>query len=182
MSRLTRAEKAFNGLALGRTLLAVPLNLGRTEVDSPESLPYHPRFPILPRLDKLEREHPSFRYKTKRRLSMGVVNPLTKEKASLELQDTFEKLAARAGKVPNIFAVMAHRPAVLNTFLPLYKAVISDGTVGAKYKELAYLRASMVNGCEYCTRAHLASSKGAGVTAEQIAALPFYKRSTLFDA
>ena len=112
---------------------------------------------------------------------MGVVNPLTKEKASLELQDTFEKLAARAGKVPNIFAVMAHRPAVLNTFLPLYKAVISDGTVGAKYKELAYLRASMVNGCEYCTRAHMASSKGAGVSAEQVAALPFYSRSPLFD-
>jgi uncharacterized peroxidase-related enzyme len=112
---------------------------------------------------------------------MGIVNPLTKEQASPELQDTFEKLAARAGKVPNIFAVMAHRPAVLNTFLPLYKAVISDGTVGAKYKELAYLRASMVNGCEYCTRAHMASSKGAGVTAEQVAALPFYSRSPLFD-
>jgi uncharacterized peroxidase-related enzyme len=112
---------------------------------------------------------------------MGVVNPLTKEQASPELQDTFEKLAARAGKVPNIFAVMAHRAAVLNTFLPLYKAVITEGTVGAKFKELAYLRASMVNGCEYCTRAHLASSKGAGVTAEQVAALPFYSRSPLFD-
>jgi uncharacterized peroxidase-related enzyme len=112
---------------------------------------------------------------------MGVVNPLTKEQATPELQDTFEKLAARAGKVPNIFAVMAHRAAVLNTFLPLYKAVITEGTVGAKFKELAYLRASMVNGCEYCTRAHLASSKGAGVTAEQVAALPFYSRSPLFD-
>jgi uncharacterized peroxidase-related enzyme len=112
---------------------------------------------------------------------MGIVNPLTKEQASPELQDTFEKLAGRAGKVPNIFGVMAHRPGVLNTFLPLYKAVISEGTVGAKYKELAYLRASMVNGCEYCTRAHMASSKGAGVTAEQVAALPFYSRSPLFD-
>ena len=112
---------------------------------------------------------------------MGVVNPLTKEQAAPELQETFEKLAARGGKVPNIFGTMAHRPAVLNTFLPLYKAIISDGTVEAKYKELAYLRASMVNGCEYCTRAHVASSKKPGVTAEQIAALPFYSRSALFD-
>src|ERR1700692_2420383 len=117
--------------------------------------------------------------RAKRRPSMGVVNPLTKEQASPELQDTFEKLAARAGKVPNIFAAMAHRPAVLNAFLPLYKAVINEGAIEAKYKELAYLRASMVNGCEYCTRAHIASSKGAGVTAEQIAALPFYTRSPL---
>jgi uncharacterized peroxidase-related enzyme len=112
---------------------------------------------------------------------MGVVNPLTKEQAAPELQDTFEKLASRAGKVPNIFAAMAHRPAVLSAFLPLYKAVVNEGTVEAKYKELAYLRASMVNGCEYCSRAHIASSKGAGVTAEQIAALPFYSRSQLFD-
>jgi uncharacterized peroxidase-related enzyme len=112
---------------------------------------------------------------------MGVVNPLTKEQASPEMQETFEKLAARAGKVPNIFAAMAHRPAVLNTFLPLYKTVINEGTIEAKYKELAYLRASMVNGCGYCTRAHIASSKRAGVTAEQVAALPFYSRSPLFD-
>jgi uncharacterized peroxidase-related enzyme len=112
---------------------------------------------------------------------MGVVNPLTKEQAAPELQDTFEKLAARGGKVPNIFATMAHRPAVLNTFLPLYKAIVNEGTVEAKYKELAYLRVSMVNGCEYCTRAHMASSKRPGVTPEQIAALPFYSRSPLFD-
>ena len=112
---------------------------------------------------------------------MGVVNPLTKEQASPEVKTTFENLAARAGKVPNIFAAMAHRPAVLNAFLPLYKAVVNEGTIEPKYKELAYLRASMVNGCEYCTRAHMASSKGAGVTAEQVAALPFYTRSPLFD-
>jgi len=112
---------------------------------------------------------------------MGVVNPLTKEQASPEVQQAFEKLAARSGKVPNIFATMAHRPAVLNTFLPLFKSVVNEGTVEAKYKELAYLRASMVNGCEYCTLAHIASSKRAGVTAEQVAALPFYARSPLFD-
>jgi uncharacterized peroxidase-related enzyme len=113
---------------------------------------------------------------------MGVVNPLTREKAAPEVRDVFDKIAERAGKMPNFFAAMAHRPDVLKTFLPLYKAIVNQGTVDAKYKELAYLRASMVNGCEYCTRAHMASSKPAGITAEQIAALPFYTRSPLFDA
>src|ERR1700690_1520333 len=112
---------------------------------------------------------------------MGVVNPLTKEQASPELQKTFDAFIARAGKVPNMFATMAHRPDVLQTFLPLYKAIVNQGTVEAKYKELAYLRASMVNGCEYCTRGHIASSKRAGITEEQVAALPFYQRSPLFD-
>jgi uncharacterized peroxidase-related enzyme len=112
---------------------------------------------------------------------MGVVTPLTKEQAAPEVHETFDKLSARSGKVPNIFAAMAHRPDVLKTFLPLYATIVNQGTVEAKYKELAYLRASMVNGCEYCTRAHIASSKRAGVTAEQVAALPFYQRSPLFD-
>ena len=112
---------------------------------------------------------------------MGVVNPLTKEQAAPDVHDIFDKLSARSGKVPNIFAVMAHRPAVLNTFLPAYAAIVNQGTVEAKYKELAYLRASMVNACEYCVRAHIASSKRAGVSAEQVAALPFYQRSPLFD-
>ncbi len=112
---------------------------------------------------------------------MAHVNPLTREQAASEVHGTFDKLSARGGKVPNIFAAMAHRPGVLNTFLPLYAAIVNEGTVEAKYKELAYLRASMVNGCEYCTRAHIASSKRAGVTAEQVAALPFYTRSPLFD-
>jgi len=76
---------------------------------------------------------------------------------------------------------MAHRPEVLAAFLPLYAAIANKGTVEAKYKELAYLRASMVNGCEYYTRAHIASYKRAGVTPEQVAALPFYTRSPLFD-
>src|ERR1700730_1780623 len=109
-----------------------------------------------------------------RRPNMGVVNPLTMEQAAPEAKEVFEKLAERSGKVPNMFAAMAHRPDTLRTVLPLYKTIINQGTVEPKYKELAYLRASMVNGCEYCTRAHSASSKRAGVTAEQIAALPFY--------
>jgi uncharacterized peroxidase-related enzyme len=112
---------------------------------------------------------------------MGVVHPLTKDQAPPEVRELFDKMAERTGKMPNFFAAMAHRPDVLKAFLPLYKAIVNQGTVEAKYKELAYLRASTVNGCEYCTRAHAASSKPAGVTAEQIAALPFYKRSPLFD-
>ena len=46
-------------------------------------------------------------------------------------------------------AVVAHRPAVLKNFLPLYGAVVNEGTVEPKYKELAYLKTSMLNGCEY---------------------------------
>jgi len=67
---------------------------------------------------------------------MGVVNPLTREQAAPEVQEVFDKIAERAAKIPNMFAAMAHRPDVLKAFLPLYKMIINQGTVEAKYKEL----------------------------------------------
>ena len=51
--------------------------------------------------------------------------------------------------MPNIFAVMAHRPTVLKNFLPLYGSIMNEGTVEPRYKELAYLKTSLLNGCEY---------------------------------
>ncbi|HLJ51458.1 MAG TPA: peroxidase-related enzyme [Bryobacteraceae bacterium] len=113
---------------------------------------------------------------------MSIVNPVTEEQAAPEVRGTLYDHKQRLGKVPNFFASMAHRPDVLKAFLPLYGAIVNQGSVDHKYKELAYLRTSMVNGCEYCSRAHMASGKQAGVTKEQIEALPFYKRSSLFDA
>jgi uncharacterized peroxidase-related enzyme len=112
---------------------------------------------------------------------MAVVNPLPKEKAAPEVHETYEGMTKRFGKVPNIFATMAHRPNVLKNFLPFYGAVMDEGTVEPRYKELAYLKTSLLNGCEYWTRAHIASAKRIGVTGEQIQALQFYERSPLFD-
>ena len=97
------------------------------------------------------------------------------------MKEVFDKIAERTGKMPNMFSAMARRPDVLKTFLPFYKSIVNQGTVEEKYKKMAYLRASMVNDCEYCTRAHSASSQRAGVSAERSAALPFYTRSPLFD-
>jgi alkylhydroperoxidase family enzyme len=80
---------------------------------------------------------------------MAVVNPLTKEQAAPAAHDIYSALNQKMGKVPNFFATMAHRPDVLNKFVPLYGAIINEGTVEPRYKELAYLKTSLVNGCEY---------------------------------
>ena len=80
---------------------------------------------------------------------MAVVNPLSKEKAAPEVHETYDAMVKKVGKMPNIFAVMAHRPNVLKNFLPFYTAVMNEGTVEARYKELAYLKTALINGCEY---------------------------------
>lgn len=80
---------------------------------------------------------------------MAVINPVPKDKAAAELQPIYDSLSKKFGHVPNFFATMAHRPNVLKSFLPFYAAVVAEGSVEPKYKELAYLKTALLNGCEY---------------------------------
>src|SRR5262245_1591536 len=112
---------------------------------------------------------------------MSPVSPITKDKAAPEVKDVFDTMEKKYGRVPNIFATMAHRPNVLRSFLPFYGSVTQEGTVEPRYKELAYLKASMLNGCRYCSRAHIAAAKKTGISKEEIDALQFYQGSDLFD-
>lgn len=80
---------------------------------------------------------------------MGVPKPLTKEQAPAELHKIFDAMQETIGKMPNIFGVVARFPAALKTFIQFYDAVMSKGKIDAKYKELAYLKASSINACRY---------------------------------
>ncbi len=80
---------------------------------------------------------------------MAIVDAIPSEKVPDDLKAVYDNLAKTFGRIPNIFGVMAHRPGALKAFLPLYGAVMNEGTVEARYKELAYLKTSLLNGCEY---------------------------------
>jgi alkylhydroperoxidase family enzyme len=80
---------------------------------------------------------------------MAVINPLAKEQAAAELHELYDAFSRKYGHVPNIAAVMAHLPPALKSFEPLYSAVMAGGTIEPRYKELAYLKTSVLNGCEY---------------------------------
>ncbi len=99
------------------------------------------------------------------------IEPLEKEQASEVVRPIFEGMEKKAGRVLNMYKVMAHKPNVLAPFLEFYKAVWAPGALDVKIKELAYLRTSLMNGCAYCSRAHTASAKKRGVTDEQVQAL-----------
>ncbi len=112
----------------------------------------------------------------------AAISPVSKESAGAAAQPLLEKLSHNFGKVPSFFGTMARMPEGFAAFVPFYGAVIDGGTVEKKYKELAYLKTSLINGCEYCFRAHSASGKKNGVTEDQIKALAFYNRSQAFTA
>jgi 8-oxo-dGTP diphosphatase len=75
------------------------------------------------------------------------------------------------GGVNRFFRTMANRPEVLQTFVPLYGAIMGRGSVDRRVKELAYLACSYANKCAYCTASHVASGKRAGIAAEEMQAI-----------
>ena len=80
---------------------------------------------------------------------MGDVRPLPEEKAPAELKPIYETMKKKFGRMPNFFGMLANKPEVLKHFLPFYSAITGPGTLDQKYKELAYLKTSIVNGCEF---------------------------------
>ena len=53
------------------------------------------------------------------------------------------------GNVPNMFRTVAHRPEIFKTMIAHLRAIMETGTLGAKLKELAIVRTSQLNRCEY---------------------------------
>ena len=80
---------------------------------------------------------------------MGIPKPLKKEQASEELHKIYDSIQEEIGKVPNLFGVVARFPAAFKTLFHFYDAVMSKGNIDARYKELAYLKTSSINGCRY---------------------------------
>jgi alkylhydroperoxidase family enzyme len=90
-----------------------------------------------------------------------VVRPLAEDEAAPQLRGVYETLTGKWGSMPNLFAVMAHRPAALTHFLALYESVMAPQPTAAddspgggdalvlRDKELVYLKTALLNGCEY---------------------------------
>jgi len=80
-------------------------------------------------------------------------------------------LEAKGKRANHFFRMMANRPKVLEAFVPLYGAIMGAGPVDRRIQELIYLTCSYANRCAYCTAAHVASGRKAGVTDEEMQAL-----------
>lgn len=80
---------------------------------------------------------------------MAAIKPIAKEGAAPEVHEIYDALTKKIGHMPNFFATMAHKPDLLAKFVPFYSAVTGEGSVEPRYKEFAYLKTAMLNGCEY---------------------------------
>ncbi len=77
------------------------------------------------------------------------IEPVSDANASPEVKRIFDALAP-GGKVAPFFRMLAHKPAVLRAYNQLSGALwAADSKLPERLKDLAYLRASIRNGCEY---------------------------------
>ncbi len=78
---------------------------------------------------------------------MPVLEPVGDDPPSQTAKDIFERLHAKLKMVPNIFRTMAHAPEVLDATLALNGSF--QRGLDPKLRELAYLKASLLNECHY---------------------------------
>jgi alkylhydroperoxidase family enzyme len=78
---------------------------------------------------------------------MPYVAPLQDSEAPEAARPLFQAIQSKLGKVLNIFRTMGHAPEVLQATLGMNQAIQSQ--LDPKLRELAYLKTTMLNHCEY---------------------------------
>ena len=97
------------------------------------------------------------------------------------LQEMFDKRRARGGDVINLQIATGHSPKFARASEPMAFAIRFDATVPRKLIELTIMRTAQIVGSAYEINQHIPLIKMCGYSDAQIAALPTWQASTLFD-
>ncbi len=110
------------------------------------------------------------------------VSLVERDQANTETLAFYDKSEDRFQALLNIFKVFGHQPEYGTAFTDLIMAVLKDGILDWKTKELLILKATQRNQCQYCVVQHERVSEMLGIEAEKIADIDGdrYKTSSHF--
>lgn len=94
----------------------------------------------------------------------------TPENAPAPADETLRGLRNKLGFVPNVFAVMAGTPPVLDAFTVLNEK-FAETSLSATEREIVQIAVSVENGCAYCVAGHTAFAKMQNVPDDIITAV-----------
>ena len=97
---------------------------------------------------------------------MPVIKPVTMETANEDQKKALEGIQAKMGKIPNIYATMAHSPSTLHAVLA-YGVNLKKGVLTPREIEAIALAVGENNRCDYCVAAHTVIGKMSGLTDEE---------------
>ena len=96
-------------------------------------------------------------------------------------QPLYDRLETeRRTPTPNIFLALAHAPDQLDAFLS-YANTLRTAELGPRLRELLVLTVGHVTGCDYEVAHHQSYALAAGLTPEQVAAVPQFETADVFD-
>ena len=112
---------------------------------------------------------------------MARVPYLHRDEAAEDVQPLFDRLEAeRRTPTPNIFLALTHAPDQLDAFLS-YANTLRSAELGPRLRELLILTVGHATGCDYEVAHHQSHALAAGLTPEQIAAVPEFETADVFD-
>lgn len=110
---------------------------------------------------------------------MALVSYVSNQDAPEKIKPVFEGMEKKIGAVPNVFRAMAHNPEMLEAFLAL-NGTLPKTKLDGKLRELAYIKTSELNGCDYCLHHHRGLGKKAGLNDRQVAETAQYETSDAY--
>ena len=111
---------------------------------------------------------------------MARISFIEAEQASPKMRAAYAASEKTFGCVLNFYKVLAHAPDMVEGFNFLYDK-LHHMDLNPQLRELAYLKASKVNGCQYCVGVHSVLGRREGLTEAQIADLDMYQDSAAYD-
>ena len=102
------------------------------------------------------------------------IQPLTLENTEGAVHETLAGIKKTIGRIPNLYAVTAKAPTVLNNMLQGSQN-LKSGVLDAKAAEQIAIAVAVANNCDYCLAAHTALGKMAGLNEQQLKDAQFGK-------
>jgi alkylhydroperoxidase family enzyme len=97
------------------------------------------------------------------------------------LKEMFAKVHAKGGQPLNIHLVQGFAPKLAKARLDMAYALRYDVVTPAKLREMAILRTGQILDSKYELAQHIPLARACGITDAQVAALPNWRASDLFD-
>ena len=91
----------------------------------------------------------------------------TVDDAPAESRGTLQAQGERVGKVINIFAEMAHAPALLKMYATTEQLLRDESSLDERTRQAIHLTVANVNACDYCQAAYTGAAKAAGFDVEE---------------
>lgn len=97
---------------------------------------------------------------------MATVRLLSDDELSPQAREVFDDIRAtrKSDYVNNFWRALAHDPATLKRTWESIKAIMGDGALDPKVKEMIYIAVSVAHGCPYCVHSHTAGARAKGMT------------------